>query len=497
MTNKLSICNFLSSFLVITFFLLSCSKKNNFEISKETNLIVKKIENINILMGSAIGSAGRRPEQYDNFELLKKTATKDELVLLTKHSNAVVRCYSFWALCNYKNFDLFSLVKSHINDDALVRTQFGCIGSTEKVGDFFINLVNPKYGNSEIKQLNEEEFSRLESILINQQNDLYASDNAIENAVPTQALYPKLRSLVIKKHNQSALITLSKYKNPNDIELILKNRDDDRNDNGESGYHSTYRAIQNFPNPQFLPFLERRLYETLDNDHFSNEWLEMYTAIATYKNQKAVELLKIPFTKVQHQNIKEYHIKFVYEAILSNKSQLYDDLLWRIWQNEYIITLDGFEYLLKVNSAKTLEFSKKELMPNYLIKKVEKVPQSKQEMFTENLEETLLNFILLNDKTFAYSILKEKITKTDVNDFEIYCTKILELHDSFFVPVLFKRLNNEDNPHVYLQIVETLISFKDNAVNKKILETRKHNKNMNKDWGSDSLDEILKKNNIK
>lgn len=476
--------------------MLSCSEKKSSKISTETNQIVKRIEKINILMGSAVGSAGIKPTQYKNFEALKKSASKNELILLTNHANGVVRCYSFMALATLKNIELFPIVKDHIQDDGEIEIQFGCIRSVKKVGDFFISLVNPKYENSEIRQLTQDQFSELSDILINQKNNLDTSYEVIENVTPTKSLYPKIREMVIKKNNQSALVTLAKYRNPNDIELILKNRD--KYDYDESGYFFTYRAIQNFPNPLFLPFLEKRLFESLDNDHFSNEWLEMYTAIACYKSPKSLELLKTPFTKVQHQKIKEYHIKFVNEAILANKHQLYDDLLWKIWLDEHIITLDGFKYLLQVNSAKTLEFAKKELVPNYQIKKTETtVPQTNTKMLTENLEETLLNFILLNDKPFAYGILKEKIANASVNDFEIYCAKILELNDSSFKENLFKRLSNEDNPHVYLQIVETLVSFKDNAINKKILETRKKNKNMNEDWGSDSLDEILKKNNIK
>jgi hypothetical protein len=497
MINKLSTRYSLLSFLLIAFFQLSCSGKNSTEISEETKLIVKKIEKINVLMGSAVGYGGNIPEQYENFEALKKTASKEELLQLTNHSNAVVRCYSFWALGNHKNFDLFSLVKNHIKDDTLVKTQFGCLLSTEKVGDFLIKLVTPNYIDDEVKKLNQKELKSLDSILVYKENNLDSRFHAIEKAEPTELLYPKVRELVTKFNNQNALVTLSKYKNPNDIELILTNRDKDLGDDAESGYFYTYRAIQNFPDPHFFPFLEKKLNETLDNDHFSNEWVEMYAAIAAYKNKQAVELLKIPFTKVQHQNIKEYHIKFVYEAILGNECLLYDDLLWRIWQNEHIITLDGFKYLLKVSSSKTLELAKRELLPNYGIKKNGKAIQTNQKMFTENLEESLLNFILLNDKPFAYNILKEKIANAYVNDFEIYCTKVLELNDSSFAEILFERLNTEDNPHVYLQIVKTLISFKNNSINKKILETRKKNKEMNKDWGSDSLDEILKKNNIR
>jgi len=492
--NKFILRTSITLFLIAVFLISSCSGKNNSEISKETNLIVKKIEKINILMGSAVGYSGAKPKQYENFEELKKNASRQELITLTNHSNGVVRSYSFWALAFYKNVDLFSIIKDHINDSTQVETQFGCIRSTDKVGDFFINLVNPKHENSDIKKLSQNEFNKLDSLLIHKENNLYASYKAIENAVPTEYLYPKVRELVVKHNNQSALVTLSKYKNPNDIEVILKNRAKD--DDGESGYFYTYRAIQNFPDSHFFPFLEKRLYETLDNDHFSNEWLELYTAIAAYKNEKSLALLTVPFTKVKHQNIKRYHIQFVYEAILTNKCELYNDLLWKIWQEEGIITVDGFEYLLQLNRAKTLELSKKELDPNYQIKNTKAIPKINQSIFSENLDENMLNFIVLNDKSFAYNLISDKIANESVTNFEIYCKKVFELKDSYFNETLFKRLKKEDNPHVYLQIVETLISFKDKSINKRILETRKGNKNMNLDWGSQSLDEILKKNNI-
>ena len=149
-----------------------------------------------------------------------------------------------------------------------------------------------------------------------------------------------------------------------------------------------------------------------------------------------------------------------------------------------------------LNRAKTLELSKKELDPNYQIKNTKAIPKIEQSMFSENLDENMLNFIVLNDKSFAYNLISDKIANDSVTNFEIYCKKVFELKDPYFNETLFKRLKKEDNPHVYLQIVETLISFKDKSINKRILETRKGNKNMNVDWGSQSLDEILKKNNI-
>jgi hypothetical protein len=57
-------------------------------------------------------------------------------------------------------------------------------------------------------------------------------------------------------------------------------------------------------------------------------------------------------------------------------------------------------------------------------------------------------------------------------------------------------MKTEQSPYVYLRIAETLVSFKNDAINKRILETRKGNIYMTDGWGSDNLDEILKKNNI-
>ncbi|GAK91819.1 hypothetical protein JCM19297_3 [Nonlabens ulvanivorans] len=61
------------------------SAYNNNLISNKTKRIVKKIKKVNELMDSAVYATGTRPEQWDNFEELEKTATKEELIELTNH----------------------------------------------------------------------------------------------------------------------------------------------------------------------------------------------------------------------------------------------------------------------------------------------------------------------------------------------------------------------------------------------------------------------------
>jgi hypothetical protein len=168
--------------------------------------------------------AGVRPQQYDYFSQLQKKATKDELTELTNHPNGVVRCYSFWALTYDSSINLFPIVVRHIMDDANVNTQFGCIGSSEKVGDFFINLVTPNYVDVNSKKFDSSQFTIIDSILIYTPNNLYSKQEAISRAKPTEKFYLRARALVIKDKNQEALVTLAKYQREQDIPLILKTR---------------------------------------------------------------------------------------------------------------------------------------------------------------------------------------------------------------------------------------------------------------------------------
>ncbi|GAB5464739.1 MAG: hypothetical protein Kapaf2KO_01750 [Candidatus Kapaibacteriales bacterium] len=174
-----------SAFLVILLLvpqLFRETKQFQAIISNETSAIVDELQKQNIVMGRAIGDGGERPKQYDNFIKLKSTATIDELLALTNHKNPVVRCYLFWALSYHHLVDLKPIIYSHITDDEEVATMFGCFSLNEKVGDFFINTVT--YGSFDLKtkKLDSAQFTILDSILINTQNNLFARSRAIRRS---------------------------------------------------------------------------------------------------------------------------------------------------------------------------------------------------------------------------------------------------------------------------------------------------------------------------
>lgn len=480
------------SILLLT---ISSYAQSNYDESKISHTIkktVEKIEEVNELMGSAVYYSGIRPQQWDNFEELKNRASKEELIELTNHPNGVVRSYSFWALSLRRNVDLFSIVKEHLTDYEVIKTQFGCIGNEEMVGDFFIQIMTSRYIDVYADKMDAKEMKELDSLLIYQPNKLSSRYDAIDRAEPTESLYPKIRELVIEEKNQSALVTLAKYRKEQDIEIIKNFRAD--TDKDEGGFYFTYLAMQQFPRQEYIPRLESNLKKTLDNTHYSMEWRELYKAIASFKNEKSVELLSIPFTEVQHQNIKKYHIEFVFNAILEFQDPIYDDLLWKLWEEENQRTVSSCKYLLSLNPARAYELTKKELLEDYQIQKSDFIPKLDRVEESENLHEFLLNVVIANDKQLSNIIIKEQIEKANVHDLRLFTSKVNQ--QKIFVEPLFNRLENASNPHIYLNLIKTLIEFNDDDINKRILEVRQRNSNLNEGWGSQELDKLLAENGI-
>ena len=443
-------------------------------ISEPTNEIVKEIERINELMGSAVYLQGMRPKQYDNFEKLKKTASQEELIALTNHPNGVVRCYAFWALSHNISVDLLPIVLNHINDDELIKTQFGCIGSQEMVGDFFIDIATPQHVDLESTKLDSAQRAKLDSILIYSDSKLNAKSGAICNAKPIESFYLRIKELYTVYNNPCALVAIAKFRKQEDIPLVLNN--------AELFY--TYQAIQKFPHSDFFPLLKKQIGNLDKAKYIHYEWKALYEAIAAYKNKEAIDLLNIPFPQLK--DIRGY----VYNAIRKNKDEIYDSLFWKFWIEDNVIVSDVFQYLLEKDSIKVLELTKKRFANAYEINSRNWDLYSGEE---SNAIPIMLNFILKNDYELGIEIIQESIKDAD----DTHIDKVIELKDKSFIEPLFEWFAKEIYPYRYLKIAEALISYKDNTINKRILEIRKMNHNLNEGWGSEALNELLEENNIK
>jgi hypothetical protein len=483
------------STLLLMTLTLNCFGQYPFDktkISKQTVKVVSKIANVNELMGSAVYDSGIKPKQYNNFEELQKKATQTELLELTNHPNGVVRCYAFWALSFNHSVDLFPILIKHIHDTTAIDTQFGCLGSTEQVGDFFINVVTPQYVDLNSKKLTNAEYESLDSILVYTPNTLIAKETALRRMKPTEALYVRTRELVIKERSQSALVELAQYKREQDIPWILNNQVGNKSDDG---FFFTYKAITVFPHPMLFPFLKKNLQETLEKNHVSTEWRELYKAIASYKNDTAYKLLQVPFTEVKHKDIRKYHLEFVFEALQRFYSPIYEPLLWQMWEQDELITPKVFRLLYQLNPERAFLLTKKTVQNAdrfyYLSTEVSDGETNL------NLLDLMLDTIVAKDRTFAVEIINKNIKEINVHQFPMFANRALTMKDTSFVTSLFDRLEKESNAHTYLKATKVLIALNDKGINRRIVEVSKRNLNLQKDWGGKEFSKLLKDNGIK
>jgi hypothetical protein len=223
----------------------------------------------------------------------------------------------------------------------------------------------------------------------------------------------------------------------------------------------------------------------------------LYKAIASYKNDKAVELLKVPFTKVIYSDNRKYHIDFVFSALREFRDPIYDDLLWRLWSEEYRISPDIFEYLSRKYPEETFKLTKESLKNTDRLYDADISLKYNNVDGPENLISIMLDFVIKKDRVFGIEIISKNIKEEDVHLFPIFADKTTKLKDKSFIEPLFDRLETEWSAHIYLKVVEVLIAYQDTNINQRILATRKKNKHLNKDWGGNALDKLLMENNIK
>lgn len=487
----------LVTIIILTFSLNCFGQHFQFDktkISSQTKIIVAKIEKENTLMGNAVGNAGIRPKQFDNFTELQTKATKIELQELTNYPNGVVRCYSFWALTYDTSFNLLPIIIKHIPDEENVSTTFGCVESSEKVGDFFIKLVTPQYVDLSSKKLTPDEFDYLDSILIYTPNKLYAKENAINRTRQNEASYERIRELVLKENNQSALVTLAKFKRKKDIPLILNNKLTGERYNQ---LFFTYKAISEFPDNAFLPLLKRSLYEAIEKGAWSTEWRELYKAIASFKNDTALQLLKVPFIQTKHENIRPYHIDFIFGAIQDFYTPIYNELLWAMWEREKKINTKVFNLLYPTNPDKAFQLTKKTIRNADEFYYLNTGSYNEDEEVPINLLAVMLDTVLVKDRPYAIELINKNIREINVHQFPTFANIALKIKDISFITSLFDRLKTEDNPHIYLKATEVLIALKDKEINKRIAEVAKTNQALRKDWGGKKFTKLLKDNGIK
>jgi hypothetical protein len=268
---------------------LACSKQTvKHTIRPLVDSLVSAIDGENILTSGSVGYAGAEPEQWRRYQLLCSEATDDELSLLTDHKNPVVRCYSFQALAGRKNVDVFPILLNHLDDTAELQTFFGCINMTELAGDYFLDVVTPRYIDSTLYKLTAQQKRIVDSILLNRPGiKLNAKSNLLSDLPPREECYTRIKQIAMNEGSSVAVLALARFNRQGDIEFIKQAL---THDDGE--YYAIY-AIREFPDSSFFPLLVRvfeREWEEKLYDY--SKWRILYQALAKYPCRETYSLFE-------------------------------------------------------------------------------------------------------------------------------------------------------------------------------------------------------------
>ncbi|TRW24328.1 hypothetical protein FMM05_10885 [Flavobacterium zepuense] len=148
------------------------------KISKETLKVVREIKKFPFLSLHTIENEAP-VTSYSYFKDLYNTATPQELIELTNHPDSKVRCYAFSCLAIASRDSIFSIIKSHLNDDEIVRTQAiyyiperGAEGHRDAimVGDYFIQVATDTFRKQPI--LTNMQLHELDSLIVHSKTNL-------------------------------------------------------------------------------------------------------------------------------------------------------------------------------------------------------------------------------------------------------------------------------------------------------------------------------------
>lgn len=452
--------------LTVFFFAVNTSfSQYNFDSTKirpEILKIVHKIAKINELQSETIGYSGTRSKQYKRYEKLRDRARKNELLELTGHSNAVVRCYAFWGLRDRQENDLFDLLLKHMADSATIITFEGCVKDYTKALDFCIKILTEKYliDKEDYKLnsscLNEDQQKILDSILIFSPNKLTYTSKLLMKIEPNPNFYYRIRELA-KSGNISAVIALSKYQNEDDIVIILNSqyyKPEDFSVNNALYY--TFAAMSFFPNTRFWDFLVEYSKGIMTQNSNQTERSTFYKAVAAFKTSDALKLLK---SKTPND------IYYIFKAIEQYSEPIYDSLKFRIWEDRNIITRKSLDYLFTVDSIKTIQDILESLDNSRFLIQDYELDFSKLDN-PQKVINKMLDTILFLNKQLGISIIARKITFSTREDLKVFTEKAAQLKDSTLLKELLSRIKNSIKDFKnddYYYIMQAILTYENQA----------------------------------
>lgn len=320
--------------LILSFFISSCKEeKYKYEISEFRKELQPSLKSL--LKEKSLPSKDTIARNF-----IEENATKEELIKLMDSKNPLLRIIAYSTIVNKKESEYFDLLLGHLSDTARVEwwVHEDVLDYTQ-VSDLMIRKAHYQNGLSPIQKKD-----LVENVLL-EHPYLDISTWMIQDMEPNEKYYSLIKQRANKKREfcdeqLSACYALSKFKKIEDINLLYNVFAENLKE--ENCLIWIFRSIEKFPNEKLYSLLEKyfdkKVKDKLNSkENIGNDVLFFSRAVASYKNEKAVSILKYIEQNNTYIN-KPYwppsNKEYVYKAMLINYSPIYDEFIRKI-QKEF------------------------------------------------------------------------------------------------------------------------------------------------------------------
>jgi len=245
-------------FTLIYFLILS-----GLSYSQSVDEIVKRFISTNEVQYEHIGFGSTNSKLYQDYLTFTKIADNKELIKLTNHNNAVVRCYAGWALIDRKYSRLDFIYQSFLNNDAEVTTYSIDIKGNDKISREFYH----RYWNSlDFKdKAKDSVLFKLDSLtLFNSNSDWLLILRALENRIYPKSYNKQIEYLAFEKNNRDAIFYLSNWHKAEYVDklkpaLIKYLQTTDFKDVGTTPYYKVIEELLKFKDEEIEQIIVEKL----------------------------------------------------------------------------------------------------------------------------------------------------------------------------------------------------------------------------------------------
>jgi len=444
--------------------------------------------------------AWKRNIRGDYIAWVKHLLPASEWIKLTKYPDPHVRTSAFRALVTaYPEVDSLPIILEHLTDNELIKQAVYDMYSMEKVGDVFLQIATlSTFQQLEVDKFSDADRQTLFTVLLTQPNELKSITDFLLYAEPFPELYELIRERA--KEDTAALVALAKYQQQQDIELIKQQLVSIKDVRAMSALphqqrHAAFEheqrvmlAISHFPAPKFFDQLKQRFIRNLTAKLYqnparpihirSNPVQSLYSAIASFRNEAALELFTAPYDGEFALSTEELemHTKWVSYAISASISPVYENLMWSLWIGQNKVTKAIFDYLRVRDESRAFEVVKSNL------RGVDKNSKSAPSIYSLELLPSVLEFVRHHDESFYIETMIKHLGSANIGAFPVFIEQVkLTKLDAFQLTLI--TLLNHKSPTIVEKTVDALMAYEDEGIKQIVIDSLKLNRLNRNNYG--------------